>query len=171
MSVDDGTMVSSLQRKKNYKWGKMLRKSLGSFPQGRVCFEDALKKDTIFSLNFHGHADLVPSPSNNVIIYKFNSIDDIEKLFQSDKPVTHKKWSLSYGRQNIFSRLVPPLFVSFDTTIMKVKFEGTYIASKFPQEVENYWKDSDRETLRNHIKERLLARAKNHQELSTSNAS
>lgn len=138
----------------------MLRKSLGSFEQGRICFEDTFKKETDLPVNIAEHAQVLPTSTPSVTCYKFNDLESIEKVFPSEKPVTQKKWSLSYGRQSIFARLVPPLLVSFNHSIMKVKFEGNYRASKFAEEIENYWHDENRENMRNNIKERLLAKTR-----------
>jgi hypothetical protein len=157
----DDVSVRAMQNKKNQRWGKMIRKSLGTEPQGKIQFEDQLKNVKMFQSNFENVAQSVPSTDANVTTYKMMDVAQIEALFKGDKPATEKKWSLSYGRQNIFSRLVPPLYISYDSSSSKIRFEGTYKASPHSQEIENYWHDTKRESLRASIKERLLAKPQN----------
>jgi hypothetical protein len=160
-SNSDEDISKGAQIKKNQRWGKMLRKSLGIEPQGKISFDDSLKNDTLFHTNFKDIGVQVPSSTKDIIIYRLDKLSDIESLFKSDKSSTEKKWSLSYGRQNIYSRLVPPLTVSYTISSCKIHFEGTYKSSPYHQEIESYWHDSKRESLRASIKERLLAKPQN----------
>lgn len=158
---DDVSVTRALQHKKNQRWGKMIRKSLGTEPQGNIFFEDHLKNSSVFHSNFENIAKLEPTKDANVTTYRMDDVAQIESMFKSDKSATEKKWSLSYGRQNIFSRLVAPLCISYDSSTSKIRFEGTYKASPHSQEIENYWHDTKRESLRASIKERLLAKPQN----------
>lgn len=140
----------------------MIRKALGSQPEGKILVEDTLRKENLLTVNFahFGQKMMLSNPALNK--YRLDTIYEIENVFKGEKPITEKKWSLSYGRQNIFSRLVAPLYITFDTDRMKVSIEGQYRSSPFSQEFENYWCSEHRENLRHSIKERLLARPTQH---------
>ena len=104
----------------------MIRPLLGS---GRIFFQDKVRKGNFFHFNFSNKGEkLVPNADepSNLVKRRFNSMEEIESLFKSEKPVTQKVFSMAYGRKVICSRLALPLIVSFNPDTQSISFEGRY---------------------------------------------
>jgi hypothetical protein len=133
-----------------FRWGKMLRQSLKSNARGKIYFQDKLKEENFFLYNFGRRGLSIDLDDPKVIKTKLTCLKLIEELFNPNNTgvyislycyspiprfnifidkmlrVTHKTFSLEYGRKVVHSKLVLPLLISYDIESKTITFEASY---------------------------------------------